>query len=158
MIYNKYEIIAKKRGYTITPDGTVYSPKGNIVGTYGKSKYKYFSFRIDGKIIKVYFHRFQAYIKFGDALYEDNILVRHLDGNCLANSYPNIEVGTNSDNTMDIPKEVRVNKASNANKKYSDELVHLIKCDKKAGMSYKDLMLKYNISSKGTLSYIINNR
>ena len=138
MIYNKYEIIAKKKGYTITPDGTVYSPKGNIVGTYGKSKYKYFSFRIDGKIIKVYFHRFQAYIKFGDALYEDNILVRHLDGNCLNNSYSNIELGTNSDNMMDIPKEVRVNKASNANKKYSDELVHLIKYDKKAGMSYKD--------------------
>lgn len=45
--------------------------------------------------------------------------------------------------------------ASNANKKYSDEA---IKHDKTSGMSYKDLMAKYNISSKGTISYIINKR
>ena len=48
--------------------------------------------------------------------------------------------------------------ASNANKKYSDELVEAIKHDKTSGMSYKDLMAKYNISSKGTISYIINKR
>lgn len=158
MIYNKYEIIAKGRGYTITSDGTVYSPKGNRVGTHGKGGYKYFSFRIGGKIVKVYFHRFQAYIKFGDALYEDNIMVRHLDGNYLNNSESNIDLGTNSDNMMDIPKEVRINKSSNASKKYSDELVQAIKLDKESGMSYKELMIKYDISSKGTLSYIINHR
>ena len=128
------------------------------MGTHGKNKYKYFSFRINGEIIKVYFHRFQAYNKFGDALYEDNIMVRHLDGNYLNNSESNIDLGTNSDNMMDIPKEVRVKRSSNASKKYPDELVQAIRLDKESGMSYKELMVKYGISSKGTLSYIINHR
>lgn len=158
MVYNKYEIIAKEKGYTITSDGTVYSPKGNIVGTHGKNGYRYFSFRVNGKITKVYFHRFQAYNKFGDAIYEDNIVVRHLDGNYLNNSESNIDLGTNSDNMMDIPKEVRIRKSSNASKKYPDVLVQMIRLDKEKGMSYKELMIKYNISSKGTLSYIINCR
>lgn len=158
MTYSKYEIIAKERGYTITSDGTVYSPKGNMVGTHGRDGYRYFSFRMDGKIVKVYFHRFQAYIKFGDTLYEDNMMVRHLDGNYLNNSESNIDLGTNSDNMMDIPKGVRVSRSSNASKKYSDELAQAIKLDKENGMSYKELMIKYNISSKGTLSYIINHR
>lgn len=46
MEYNKYEIIAKERGYTITPEGVVFSPKGKQVGTYGKNKYMYFSIGI----------------------------------------------------------------------------------------------------------------
>ena len=66
--------------------------------------------------------------------------------------------GSHSDNMNDVPKEVRMKAASNANKKYSDELVEAIKHDKTSGMSYKDLMAKYNISSKGTISYIINKR
>lgn len=59
---------------------------------------------------------------------------------------------------FDFPKEFRVKRSSNANKKYSDEVVLNIKSDREKGMSYKELMNKYNISSKGTLSYIINNR
>ena len=73
MEYNKYEIIAKERGYTITPEGVVFNPKGKQIGTYGKNKYMYFSFRLNGKIVKVYFHRYQAYLKFGNSLYEDGV-------------------------------------------------------------------------------------
>lgn len=158
MEYNKYEIIAKEKGYTITPEGVVFSPKGKQVGTYGKNKYMYFSFRLNGKIVKVYFHRYQAYLKFGNSLYEDGIMVRHLDGDLLNNSESNIELGTNSDNMLDIPKEKRAQKSANANKKYSDDLVLEIKADRERGMSYKDLMEKYHISSKGTMSNIINKR
>lgn len=86
------------------------------------------------------------------------MMVRHLDGNYLNNSESNIDLGTNSDNMMDIPKGVRVSRSSNASKKYSDELAQAIKLDKENGMSYKELMIKYDISSKGTLSYIINHR
>lgn len=158
MDYSKFEIVAKERGYTITPDGIVYNKHNKSVGTSGKSKYKYFSFRIEGKIIKVYFHRFQAYIKFGEKIYNDNIVVRHLDGNLLNNSISNIDIGTSSDNMMDISEKVRQEKSSNANKKYSDDTVLKIQMDRQNGMSYKELMYKYNISSKGTLNYIINNR
>lgn len=55
MEYNKYEIIAKERGYTITPEGVVFNPKGKQIGTYGKNKYMYFSFRLNGKIVKSIF-------------------------------------------------------------------------------------------------------
>lgn len=158
MEYNKYEIIAKERGYTITPEGVVFNPKGKQIGTYGKNKYMYFSFRLNGKIVKVYFHRYQAYLKFGNSLYEDGIMVRHLDGDLLNNSVSNIELGTNSDNMLDISKEKRIQKSANANKKYSDDLVLEIKADRERGMSYKDLMEKYHISSKGTISNIINKR
>lgn len=158
MEYNKYEIIAKERGYTITPEGVVFNPKGKQIGTYSKNKYMYFSFRLNGKIVKVYFHRYQAYLKFGNSLYEDGIMVRHLDGDLLNNSVSNIELGTNSDNMLDIPKEKRIQKSANANKKYSDDLVLEIKADRERGMSYKDLMEKYHISSKGTISNIINKR
>lgn len=136
MEYNKHEVIAKERGYTISEDGIVYNPKNKSVGTSGKNRYKYFSFRINDKIIKVYFHRFQAYNKFGNKIYDEGMVVRHLNGNILDNSIANIEIGTNSDNII----------------------VSLIKSDREKGMSYKELMNKYNILSKGTLSYIINNR
>ena len=81
-----------------------------------------------------------------------------MDSNSLNNSWDNLKIGTHSDNMMDQSKEIRINKASNAHKKYSDELVIEIKADRDSGYSYKDLMLKYNISSKGTLSNIINVR
>lgn len=59
---------------------------------------------------------------------------------------------------FDQPKEIRIRKASNANKVYSDELVKQIIKDHEDGLSYREIMNKYNISSKGTLSYIINKR
>lgn len=43
-------------------------------------------------------------------------------------------------------------------KRISDEVVLEIREDRANGMSYIDLMTKYNISSKGTLSYIVNRR
>ena len=59
-----------------------------------------------------------------------------------------------------FPKAIQeVIKCSQAgHKKYPDDIVSLIKSDREKGMSYKELMNKYNILSKGTLSYIINNR
>lgn len=110
------------------------------------------------KTIKVSIHRLQAYQKFGDDIYEEGIEVRHLDGIRTNNSYENIEIGTSSDNKFDIPIEIRKIKSSNANKKYSDELVLEIKEYYNSGHTYKETMEKFNISSKGTLSYIINNR
>lgn len=92
------KLLLKKGGYTITQEGTVHNCRGKSVGTHGKNGYMYFSFRIEGKIVKVYFHRYQAYTKFGDRLYEDGLVVRHLDGNFLNNSSSNIELGTTSDN------------------------------------------------------------
>ena len=79
------------------------------------------------------------------------MVIRHLDGNSLNNKEENIEIGTSSDNMFDIPEKVRIKKSALANRIYSNELIKQIRKDKELGLSYKDLMKKYNIKSKGTL-------
>ena len=158
--FSHREELAFEKGYTIDDEGNVYGLRGNkLKGFLGSNGYKTFNFLDENnKIIHVTYHRFQAYCKYGDKIYEKGILVRHLDGNPTNNSASNIALGTQSDNMFDQPKEVRIRKASNANKVYSDELVEQIIKDHENGLSYREIMNKYNISSKGTLSYIINKR
>ena len=158
-MFNKYEEEAKQKGYLVDKDGQVYNKSKKLKGTSNSTGYHVFKIRNSlGESVCVKTHRMQAYQKFGDKIYEDEIVVRHLDSNPLNNSWGNIEIGTQSDNMMDQPKDQRIKKASNANKKYSDELVMEIKAYHNSGHSYKEIMEKYNINSKGTLSYIINNR
>lgn len=157
--YSQNEKILFNLGYNINKDGTCIGKHGKILtGTISKYGYRIISIRLKDKSIKVSVHRFQAFLKFGDKIYDEKYEIRHLDCNKLNNSWDNIEIGTHSQNMMDIPKEIRINTASNAHKKYSDELILEIKEYRILGHSYKEIMKKYNISSKGTLSYIINSR
>lgn len=156
------ERIALEKGYTITKDGIVFSFRGKklslIKNKYG---YLYFNVRKDGKVVKILVHRFQAYIKFGKAIYDNGIVVRHLNGNSSDNSFDNIGIGTQQDNNLDILLEDRAKKAyfaSRKNIKYNDEVAKQIHLDHNNGISYTNLMKKYNISSKGTISNIIKNR
>lgn len=58
---------------------------------------------------------------------------------------------------MDIPKQVRIKKSLHASsflKKYENDEVKKYYNKTK---SYKKTMSKFNISSKGTLHYILNN-
>ena len=60
---------------------------------------------------------------------------------------------------MDVPQDIRMSNAINASKetrKFSDNIVSEIKYKKSIGYTYKQLMDEYNISSKGTLWYILN--
>jgi hypothetical protein len=86
-------------------------------------------------------------------------VVRHIDGNPLNNTWDNIEIGTASENMMDIPKEIRIATATNASfsrkAKYSEEKILKIKELHKNGWSYKEIMKELGISSKGTISYIV---
>jgi hypothetical protein len=148
-------------GYTVDSEGIVYKPNKQVqkirLGTRG---YLLFSVRFGKKVKNIKVHRLQAYTLYGNSLFEDGIVVRHLDGDQLNNKSENIAIGSRSDNYFDIPNEKRTRmlkhitkKASEKNRKYDYET---IKKDRDAGMSYKQLMIKYNISSKGTLSHIIN--
>ena len=82
-------------------------------GTYqGNSKEALCSaIRINKKHARFRFHRFMGYLKFGDEIYTKGMQVRHLDGNPLNNSWDNIAIGTQRDNTYDIPKEKRLQSA-----------------------------------------------
>lgn len=156
---NKIEVIASRRGFTVSEEGLLYNPKGEQVGNYVDSN-GYFNANLRTKkrntnMLKV--HRLQAYQKYGNKLFEEGIQVRHLDGNKENNTWNNIAIGTQSENQMDIPKQIRIKRALTASsniRKYNKEEV---KKFHRVSKSYKRTMEKFNISSKGTLNYILNN-
>ncbi len=155
----KIEKIAVKKGFVVSEEGLMYNSKGNQVALY-KNSDGYFNVNIRTKekstnMLTV--HRLQAYQKYGDAIYEGDVQVRHLNGNKEDNSWDNINIGSQSENQMDIPKQIRVKRALVATsyvRKYDkDEVKGFYKQTK----SYKKTMKEFNISSKGTLHYILNN-
>lgn len=94
-------------------------------------------------------------------IYDPTLVIRHLNGDSFDNSFNNIGIGTYHDNTMDIPRDIRLQLAINASKKaikYPLNIVNEIKEFYNNCKSYKETMEKYNISSKGTLWHILNER
>lgn len=152
-------IEAVKRGYYLDKSGKLFNFKGQeIKGSINTNGYLKTSIRFDGKFKGVKFHRLQAYLKFSDKLFERGIMVRHLNGNKLDNSYENIEIGSNYDNQMDMPKHVRLSRSKPGalkSIKYSKEdVINYYNIEK----SYKKTMEYFKISSKGTLNYILKDR
>ena len=162
---NRAIILAFQKGYTPLKNGNIIGTSGKPLSLNKKDTRGYLVFGVRNykkrETIKIGFHRFIAYCKYGDKLFEDNIEVRHLDGNKENNNWDNIEIGTHSQNMFDKDEEVRLTqaiKASNNIRKFSDEQMEDIYKDRETGMTYKEIMKKYNISSKGTLSYMINTK
>ena len=151
----KIEEIVTKRGYIVTEEGILLNPKGCKTGYFHKDGYVKTSLRINKKVVGLYAHRLQAFQKYGKKLFIEGVVVRHLNGNSLDNSWINIAIGTHSDNMMDIPEQIRIKKAKHASsflKKYNnDEIIEFYNTCK----SYKKTMDKFNIPSKGTLNYIV---
>lgn len=155
----KIEQYAYKKGYRVNEFGDLISPTGKEIGSkhYSRSiPYIATTLRVDGTFKKLRAHRLQAYQKYGLAIYESGICVRHLNSNSLDNSKENIAIGTHSQNMMDKPKHVRLRAAEIAtsyvrkhNKK--DVKSYYSKCK-----SYKETMNEFGIKSKGTLHYILN--
>lgn len=149
--------IVYNRGYRVTESGEVISPfKSNPLKTYlSKNGYPNFGVRFDGRTRPVAIHRLQAYQKFGARMFAEGIVVRHLDGNPRNNSRDNIAIGTARDNRMDIDPSIRMASALKATEK-------IRKYNKKAVKEYyrlngwTDTMVHFGITSKGTLSYILN--
>lgn len=151
-----------RKGYKICPEGIVTNPSGRIVSGTNQQGYMRFNVRLPSKKhSKVFFHRLQAYFKYGGSVMKKGVQVRHLDGNSLNNSWINIAIGTASDNMMDIPKNVRVISARKASRKMQNNTRSLaerkaIYALLKKGDSYKAIIETGLISSKGTLSYMRN--
>jgi hypothetical protein len=151
------EELASKRGYVVTEEGTLLSHKGTEIGSINSQGYYSFQLRVGDRKINLGTHRLQAFQKYGSLLFEEGIMVRHKNGDPLDNSWKNILIGTNSDNQMDIPEQVRIKRAKHATsfiRKYNKREV---KSFYKACKSYKKTMEEFGISSKGTLHYIVNN-
>lgn len=163
-VKNKVLLELSIRGYTINKEGNVYNPKGLIInGFCDKNNYLNIGIRLKGyKCTKhVGVHRFQAFVKYGEKIFNKGIVVRHLNGNSKDNSWSNISLGTHSDNMNDMPKDIRMSKSIKAARVRQDNIRSIserkaIYADLFFGVPYNLIMNKYNITSKGTLSYMKN--
>lgn len=153
---------ASNRGYRVDTEGRLISPNGSFRKTRKtKRGYADTNIRIKGKLYHISVHRLAIYQKYGDLALEAQC-VRHLDGNPSNNALDNLEIGTQSDNRFDIPEYIRVKVASYASSctagYHSDEEVLKIKEEYNKNRSYSQTQKIFNISSKGTLYYILNKR
>jgi hypothetical protein len=159
--FNRIEEAATKKGYAIDEAGTVTNPagkrlRGSAVGVnrYKQSPFGYLSF-YPGKYpplrTRCMFHRLQAFKKFGQRIYEPGMVVRHLDGDSRNNRVENIEIGSHSQNQMDVPKDFRRRRAG-LSRKYNPIAVRQ---HWKASGSRAVTMKHFGIKSKGTMHYIL---
>jgi hypothetical protein len=133
-----------KKGYTIDENGVVKNPDGEEIKGSIYEGYQKFSVRTEtNSSFAVKHHRFQAYLKYGDSIFEKGMVVRHLNGNSLDNSYDNIVLGTQSQNMMDRTPEARKNHSQKSyiTEDIGDEIIE----DRVKGMSHRKLSVKYNI-------------
>jgi len=157
----KKEFIAISKGYFVSKQGVVYSPKGNVLKLSTARGYSKFEIRINGEKASIRVHRLQAFQKFGSEIYKEGVEVRHFNGIPLDNSWENILIGTRSENQMDIPKLVRNTRGLTGTKeiiKYPFDQVLEIRKYREDGHSYKEIMERYNITDRSTVSYLINKR
>lgn len=162
MSNNKKAIIhAHIKGYRVTELGEVISPKGNSLSlSVSTSGYYRFSVKVQDKRVTVPVHLLASFQKFGIKAFRRGTVTRHLDSNPLNNSLINISIGTLSDNMMDIPEEVRVDrsrKAAKVRRKLTDDEVTELRALQKQGWTNRQLREKYDIS-KSTVSYIVNSK
>jgi len=122
----KAVIYCHNRGYRVLDNGTVKSFTGRRLNPTTNNMYYIISIRNkDNKRMKIFVHQLMAYQKFGTKAFEPSIETRHLNSNCLDNSWNNIGIGTHSDNMLDVPKEDRLKRGRNAGRTNS----HLIDKD-----------------------------
>jgi hypothetical protein len=149
-------ILSIEKGYNEI-NGEMFYKKKKLKPILYKNYY-FFGVKIkDGTVCLIPIHRFVAYKKFGNKIFNKKLQVRHLDSNSLNNNFDNIGIGTAKENSSDKDPVVVRNAAmiaSNAAKKHNhNEIIEL----HKQGFSYKQIMKKLNITSKGTISFIIKN-
>lgn len=110
---NEAILLAVERGYIVTENGDVYNKRGKKRKCrLNTSGYKRFNIGIGSKHnVAVDVHRLQGYQKYMNLIFNNNLQIRHLDGDCSNNNWKNISIGTCSENTLDVPKERRVAQA-----------------------------------------------
>ena len=150
------EQIAYEKGYRVTKEGDLIGLSNKVIGCVNGKGYEHTGIKLNKKHINLETHRLQAYQKYRDKLYEDGIVVRHLNSNSLDNSWHNIVIGTHKDNYMDIPEKTRKKKFL-ARIKYPKEFVIKLREEYKVVKNYSKLGRKYKIPYS-TIRDIINKR
>lgn len=159
MINNTREIIEYlyQAGYRGLEDGTISSPYKSdpIIGSKGRDGY----LKLVGprpRRHKLQWHRFIAYCKFGDDIFTRGVVVRHLNGDKLDNSFNNLALGSHKDNALDKPEDQRVFYASMAARKYTHLLPEIFRL-LADGNSHASIRRKFSMP-KSSFSYIANKK
>ena len=161
---NIYVMETFENGYDINVKGELVRKNGSVKSIFRIDNTGYYNVTLRLPThyrARVRIHKLQAYKKFGKKIFEKGIVVRHLNGNSLDNSWDNIEIGTMYDNNLDKCPELRKSVATIASRKMQDntrtyEERCLIYEDLKNNLPYSEIMKKHNVSSKGTLSFMKN--
>ena len=151
----KEELVLTVLRYTISKERVLKNPQGKIVGSYNRQGYQKIQVTICGKARDVFTHRLQAFSKYGKELFKKGIQVRHLNDIKKDNSWDNIALGTAKDNYQDRgEKSIKAaqKRATDATRKYSDELILEAKQYFDKCQNLKETSIKYNIPTT-TLHY-----
>jgi hypothetical protein len=119
MAQHRNDIIALEMGYRITKEGLIISPSGCIrKTTFNQKGYAratiWLGKRPNRKSVQIYAHVLQALTKFGIEATTNAECVRHLNGISSDNSWNNIEIGSFQENSLDVPREKRIARATAA--------------------------------------------
>lgn len=153
--------IAYDKGYRVV-DGKVYNKNGyKLKNKISTSGYFYFHIFLNGvgKMVTINVHRLVAFQKYGNKMFDEGIVVRHLDGDKKNNLEENIEIGTRSQNEYDKPFEiVKQSRIKCEITKTTNDLnnVNLIRQRRKDGLSYPELVKEFGLSGIGQAHYIVN--
>lgn len=149
-----FTVASFEKGYRISPCGRLFSPRNKIMKPCwhkkGNKKNPLFYAKFSFKGERVYWHHLVAYQKFKDKWLYSDLLIRHLNGNSQDNSYSNISLGTQRENTMDIPLEKRKRNLKNAHlalRRFSNDQIKEIKELLKSKTGYRIAKL-FNCSTK----------
>ena len=150
------EQLAYEKGYRVNKDGELLGLFNTKIGCVNGKGYEHTGIKLNKKHINLETHRLQAYQKYGDKLYEDGIVVRHLNANPLDNSWHNIAIGTHKDNYLDIPEKTR-KEIILAKIKYPKEFVIKLREEYNVIKNYNKLGRKYDMHPQ-TIWSLINTR
>lgn len=106
-------------------------------------------------------HRFVAYCKYKEKALERGTLIRHKNNDSLDNSWDNLLIGTTRDNTLDIPKEIRKERALRGGVKKRkltrNEAIEIRTMYKTGKWTHIKLAEKFNVC-KRTIQMIVNEK
>ena len=128
-ISNSVIVLAYDKGYRVDILGRLVSPNGVLRKCFVNNK-GYFVFtqrygkRRDNKMATIPVHRLAAYQKFGKAVFDKAIVVRHSNDDPKDNSLDNISIGSQQQNMLDRDPEVRKRHATHAasfKRKFTDK-------------------------------------
>ena len=136
-----------ERGWDVDAEGVVTNPKGEIrkgslTGGYLKVGVRIPELNVSSYAVKI--HKFQAYRKFGDTVFQEGVVVRHLNGDPQDNSSDNIALGTQSQNMMDRSEESR--KAHSRNRMpVTEETKRMLVEERESGKSFYEIAKAYGM-------------